>query len=295
MKGSTVRRGILSLIALCALLSAGASCSAERKAPDFTLADQHGVRQSLSSLRGKVVVIYFWATYCPTCAKLFPIVEKLNADYGRRGAVVLGMNAQLSQLADKYLRERGYRLRTLHDPYGKVSRSYRVPGLPVLTLIGKNGMIARTFIGQAPEKEVRAAIDKLLKGASLAASKPKSSSGMCEMVRLDAPPVRSSGRVLVPMRGIFQWLGAKVKWNEKARSVSASSGSRSLEVAVGSRRAKVGGKSVSLDAPPQMIGGRVYVPLRFVGQALGVKIEYRPDDGGVLLTSGSKCGFVPVY
>ena len=290
MSISAVRRSIHSLLALCMLLIASVSTAADRKAPDFTLKDLDGKQQSLSALRGKVVGLYFWATYCPECVTSFPVIQRLSGAFGGR-AVILGVNKQLPELSKRFLNRSGFRLRVLHDPYGRVTNSYGISAIPVLILIDQRGMVGRTFYGAVSEKEVRATIDALLRGNTSSTSVPKTH-GMCEEIRLDPPPVRSSGRVMVPMRGIFQWLGAKVAWNEKTRTVAASKGLRRLEVKVGSLRAKVGGKPVSLDAPPQMISGTVYVPLRFVGQALGVKVDYRPQDGGILLKSGSRCGFV---
>lgn len=294
MNRRTIRHGILGLLVLSVLLTASSSDSADRKATGFTLTDLAGEKQSLSGLEGKVVGLYFWATYCPECIRSFPVIQKLSSDYDRRGAVILGVNKQLPELASRFMQRNGFRLRSLHDPYGKVTSSYGITAIPVLVLIDKQGMVARTFFGRVSEKDVRTAIDSLLRGSTPVPSKQASSQEMCEIIRLDSPPVRSSGRILVPMRGVFQWLGAKVVWSEKSRSVSAKKGSRSLAITVGSRNARVDGKTVSLDAPARLIKGRVYVPLRFVGQSLGARVEYRPQDGGILIKSGSRCGFVEV-
>lgn len=292
MSRPAVRLGVLGLLALTLLLSAIPSCAGERRAPDFTLADAKGTEYSLGKLRNRIVGLYFWATYCPECIKSFPSIEKLGSRYGRRDVVILGVNRQLPELASRFMDRNGFKLRTLHDPYGRVTGSYGITAIPVLVLVDKRGMIARTFYGRVSESDVGAALDSLLRGSALPQQKP--SKAACEIIRLDSPPVWSSGRILVPMRGIFQWLGAKVTWSEKARSVTAKKGSRSLRITVGSRSARAGGKSISLDTPPKMIRGRVYVPLRFVGQSLGASVEYRPQDGGILIKSGSRCGFVAV-
>ncbi len=296
MRMHAIRYCVISLIVLSILLSASALSAAEQKAPSFSLTDLDGANVSLDGLKGKVVGLFFWATYCPTCDESFPTMQRLSDAYRSKGAVILGVNPQLSELATRYLKQKGYKLRTLHDSYAKVSKSYGVYAIPVMVLIDRNGMIARRYIGDFPEKEITTAIDKLLRGGSVATShsKPKSPSNMCEPIKLDSPPMWSSGRILVPMRGILQWLGASVTWNEKTRTVTASRGSKRIEIAVGSRRALVGSKGVGLDAPAQMVGGRVYVPLRFVGEALGVEVEYRAQDGGIRLKSGAKCGFVAV-
>lgn len=283
----TIRNGVLVLIALSVLLIASALSAAEQKAPDFSLQDLDGASVSLSDLKGKVVGLYFWATYCPTCDESFPIMQRLSNAPRGKGAVILGVNPQLSELAVRFLKKKGYKLRTLHDPYGKVSISFGVYAIPVMILIDRNGMIARKYFGEFPEKEISAAVDKLLRGLPLSSAPAR-----YERIKLDSPPIWSSGRILVPMRGVLQWLGAGVTWNGKTRSVLAGKGSRTVEIVVGSRSALVGKKPVNLDAPAQLIKGRVYIPLRFVAESLGITVEYRPHDGGILLKSGSKCGLV---
>ncbi|PRO65821.1 copper amine oxidase N-terminal domain-containing protein [Alkalicoccus urumqiensis] len=89
----------------------------------------------------------------------------------------------------------------------------------------------------------------------------------------DQPPVIDSGRTLVPLRGIFEELGAQVYWDQATQTVSATGPAR-VELTIGENRAFVNGDSVSLDVPAQIRQGRTLVPLRFVGEALGASVNW---------------------
>jgi len=90
--------------------------------------------------------------------------------------------------------------------------------------------------------------------------------------------VEINGRLLVPVRGVFESLGAVVEWNPAEEAVTINDGTTFIAMWVGSSLAMVNGYEVQLDVPAQMIGGaRVYIPLRFVGEALGSDVEYLGD------------------
>lgn len=89
-------------------------------------------------------------------------------------------------------------------------------------------------------------------------------------------PQRVDGRVLVPLRGIFESLNASVLWDSASRTVKAMKGSKEILLFIGQRNAKVDGIDVMLDTPAQIIGGATMVPLRFVSEALGAGVKYVP-------------------
>lgn len=276
-------------------LPAWAYVSVGGKAPGFTLMDLEGGAQSLAGLRGKIVVLTFWATWCPSCVAQMPHTQKLSNDFKDEGVVVLGINSQQPRVAARFMLEKGYTLRTLTDPYGKVAGMYGVAFIPYLVVIDREGKVYRTFVGAGRQAEIRAAVAKLLeKKPRASTAKAKSAAEACEILQFDSPPVRVAGRILVPMRGVLEWLGATVKWNAPTRAVTAQKGPRRLSLRVGSRNARINGKSLMLDVPPQIMKSRVYAPLRFVSESLGMTVAYKPEDGGILLESASKCGFVRV-
>jgi len=88
----------------------------------------------------------------------------------------------------------------------------------------------------------------------------------------DQPPLMQDGRVLVPLRGIFEALGAEVQWDAPSRTVRARSEKSQMTLPLGSRTATVDGRTVNLDVPASVVGGRTVVPLRFVAEALGAQV-----------------------
>lgn len=93
------------------------------------------------------------------------------------------------------------------------------------------------------------------------------------------------GAVFVPMRGIFEDLGAKVQWDQKTKKVTATKGSTKIELQVKVKTAKVNGKSVTLTSPPVQSDGYVMVPLRFVSEALGASVNWDGKERRVDITT----------
>lgn len=112
-------------------------------------------------------------------------------------------------------------------------------------------------------------------------------------VALDQPPVIQGSRVLVPLRGIFERMGATVEWRPATRTVLAASGSTLVELQIGSRIARVNGSPVTLDVPAMIIGGRTLVPLRFISESLGAGVQWDAAARTVLIFSG-QAGQPPV-
>jgi Copper amine oxidase N-terminal domain. len=92
------------------------------------------------------------------------------------------------------------------------------------------------------------------------------------------PPVEQEGRILVPLRGIFERLGASVRFDAAARTITAIKSGKQVVLRLGDTIAVVGNEAVPLNAPPQVIGGTTLVPLRFVSEALGARVDWdRPN------------------
>ncbi|HEU4965014.1 MAG TPA: stalk domain-containing protein [Bacilli bacterium] len=90
----------------------------------------------------------------------------------------------------------------------------------------------------------------------------------------DQPPVIVNGRTLVPLRAIFEKLGAEVRWFGDTRTVTATRGTTSVILQIGSRQAYKNGASVTLDVEAQLIHSNTMVPLRFVSEALGAEVTW---------------------
>lgn len=87
-------------------------------------------------------------------------------------------------------------------------------------------------------------------------------------------PRQVQGRVLVPLRGVLEQMGAQVGWDADSRTVTAGKSDLDLQMRIGSRSAMVNGQSVPLDVPAQIIAGTTMVPLRFISEALGASVQW---------------------
>ena len=104
-----------------------------------------------------------------------------------------------------------------------------------------------------------------------------------ELLRPEVSPINRDGRVLVPMRSIFEELGATVNYNNLNQSITATKGDTVIRMALGSRRATVNNVAVNLDEPARAYYGRTLVPLRFVSEAMGANVNYNANTRTVLI------------
>lgn len=115
------------------------------------------------------------------------------------------------------------------------------------------------------------------------------------MLNFDQPALMQDGRVMVPLRGIFESLGADVLFDNATRTIKATKGDRVVELALGSREAMINGQMSYLDVPASSIGGRTLVPLRFVSEALGAEVRWSPASRIVALSSsGGEVSNAPI-
>jgi len=100
-------------------------------------------------------------------------------------------------------------------------------------------------------------------------------------VSFDQPPVVRAGRAFVPLRGVFQQLGASVVYANGV--INAQGNGRSVHLTIGSTQASVNGTPVAMDVAPFLIGARTLVPLRFVAQALGATVNWNQSNNTVYI------------
>lgn len=99
------------------------------------------------------------------------------------------------------------------------------------------------------------------------------------------PPQVQGSRIVVPVRGVFEKLGARLVWDPKAQTVSAEREGSTVLITVGKADAMLNGKVANVGTPPIVAEGRVMVPLRFLAQALGAKVEWFGAERTVAITT----------
>jgi peroxiredoxin/outer membrane lipoprotein-sorting protein len=129
-----------------------------RPAPDFTLTDLSGREVSLKELRGQVVVLDFWATWCGPCRIDMPRIEALHNELKDKGLHVFGVNGEETQVARAYVDRNGYTFPTLSDPGMQVAQKYQVNALPTAVVIDKEGNVAVYLQGSGSKERLLEAI-----------------------------------------------------------------------------------------------------------------------------------------
>lgn len=127
-----------------------------KPAPDFTLPvaanGDAGARMQLAELKGRPVVIDFWASWCGPCAVQAPILDRLARKYEGRGLVVLGVNIDdPPAIAKEYARKKGLSYPILTDDGDQAAASYGVSKLPSLIVVDRQGNVSSFMTGLVDE------------------------------------------------------------------------------------------------------------------------------------------------
>jgi len=131
-------------------------------AADFKLKSNIGKEFSLPDLKGKFVLLDFWATWCVPCRRDLPAVEKLHQEFHRKGLVVLGVNGgEDSETVNEFLLSSKLSYPILLTPDGGVMQSYRVSAFPTVVLIDADGKIVFYHVGAGGDKALRESLAKL--------------------------------------------------------------------------------------------------------------------------------------
>lgn len=136
-------------------------------APDFTLSTFSGEPVNLAGLKGKVVLINFWASWCPPCRAEMQAMQHVYADYQDQGLVILAINTTYQDdilKATQFAQSEGLTFPLLTEPDGNIARLYRVQAMPTSFFIDRQGKITRLMIGgPMPEALIRTQVEALLK------------------------------------------------------------------------------------------------------------------------------------
>ncbi|WP_321372260.1 TlpA disulfide reductase family protein [uncultured Desulfuromusa sp.] len=118
-------------------------------APDFTLTNMQGEEVTLSQFRGKVVILNFWATWCPPCREEMPSMERLYRDLESKGLVMLAVNVEENgkEAVTQFLQKRSYSFPILLDSENVAQNTYGVFRFPESFIIDRNGIVIEKIIG----------------------------------------------------------------------------------------------------------------------------------------------------
>lgn len=127
-----------------------------RQQADFTLTDLEGKSWSLKALRGKVVFVNFWATWCPPCRKELPDLEALHKRYKDQGFVMLGISDEEEAKVKPFVEQQKLTYPMLLDPGRKVNTEFRVQGIPRSLVYDRKGKLVAQAIDMRTPKQLSA-------------------------------------------------------------------------------------------------------------------------------------------
>ncbi|MDQ7823767.1 MAG: TlpA disulfide reductase family protein [Candidatus Eremiobacteraeota bacterium] len=133
-----------------------------KKAPPFTLEDASGKKVSIASLKGKVLILDFWDSWCKSCIKDMKIMQNIQNKGKAEGIVVLGINEEADRTArEKFRALHGITFTDLYDTAGSVSKNYGVDAVPRVVIVSRDGTVAGDFLGVQDEEVITKVVQKL--------------------------------------------------------------------------------------------------------------------------------------
>jgi cytochrome c biogenesis protein CcmG/thiol:disulfide interchange protein DsbE len=154
-----------TVLALCLAAGAAGAIGVGDAAPGFSLPTAGGQPIALENLRGQVVYVDFWASWCAPCRRSFPWMNELQQRYADRGFAIVAINVDKKRGdAERFLQANPARFTVVYDPEGATALAYDVPGMPSSYLIDRRGTVVDAEPGFRDERKSarEAAIMKLL-------------------------------------------------------------------------------------------------------------------------------------
>lgn len=133
---------------------------AARQGAGFSLTDLAGKQWSLAALRGKVVLVNFWATWCPPCRKEMPDLQALHKRFEAQGLVILAISDEEAEKVKSFIDANPYTFTVLIDPGHKATQAFRVEGIPKSFVFDRNGKLVAQSIDMRTQAQFLAMLAK---------------------------------------------------------------------------------------------------------------------------------------
>lgn len=157
---------VLGLVAVVLLAWYGLAAQAPlvgKPAPDWSLTTLDGQTLNLAHLRGKVVVLNFWASWCAPCRAEADALENVWREYQARGVAFIGVSFKnVDSAARRFVHDLDITYPTGKDPYGRTARAYGVYAVPETFFISKAGLLSSRHVGEITEAKLRSVLEELL-------------------------------------------------------------------------------------------------------------------------------------
>ena len=157
---------ILASIVFMVIIPVVNAENTQGKAPDFTLKSRSGENMKLSELRGEVVMINFWASWCAPCRQEMPLLEEIYKKYSDLGFTLLAVNVEEdSSKAEDLLKDIAVTFPVLFDDTNKVSKLYKVVAMPSTIIVDRDGNMRYLHRGYLPgyEEEYKKQVSELIR------------------------------------------------------------------------------------------------------------------------------------
>jgi len=184
-------------------------------APRFLSMTPQGKKMGIDDFKGKLVVLNFWATWCPPCRLEMPSMEKLYQEFKGQGLEVVAINFMEREKAiTSFLKENGFSFPVLLDKKGEIARKYGVHGLPVTYLIARNGNLLAKSMGYKDwyKPDIRQLISTLLKDDSTLRQPV-----MAEVKAVEYGNDSQRRKVFLGIGALILLLGVSLLWFRKAK------------------------------------------------------------------------------